>query len=106
MRFFPLDISLLQANLTKEVYDKKDDFSFSIVNFPFFMATFIWSPSYGVYISQPFRYARECSNVCDLNEHNRCVTEIVLHQGFKSDKLLKTFLSFIIDALVCCRAEL
>ena len=42
-------------------YDKRDDFNFEIVNSPFLGRDVPLSPSYGVYISQLIRFARECS---------------------------------------------
>ena len=41
-----------------EIYDKRDDFNFEIVNFPFLEGDVLRSPSYGVYISQLIRFAR------------------------------------------------
>ena len=40
------------------LYDKRNDFDFHIVNFPFLSSNISSSPSYGVYISQLIRYAR------------------------------------------------
>ena len=44
-----------------KLYDKRDDFDFHIVNFPFVSSNITSGPSYGVYISQFIRYARCCS---------------------------------------------
>ena len=44
---------------SSKIYDKRDDFNFEIVNFPFFDGDVIGSPSYGVYISQLICCARE-----------------------------------------------
>ena len=40
-------------------------FNFEIVNFPFLDGNVLRSPFYGVYISQPFLFARVCSNAGD-----------------------------------------
>ena len=56
-----LDLSLKfdsAHNLQVKLYDKRDDFNFSIVNFPFLCGNIPQSPAYGVYISQLIRYAR------------------------------------------------
>ena len=52
------------------------------------------SPSYGIYISQLVRFARLCNNVLDFNERNLCITEKLLHQGFRYHKLVKTSTKF------------
>jgi hypothetical protein len=37
--------------ITTQLYDKRDDFNFSIVNFPYRCSNILASPAYGVYIS-------------------------------------------------------
>jgi len=39
-----------QGNFNPRVYDKRDEFSFLFVNFPFWNVSLV--PSYGVYVSQ------------------------------------------------------
>ena len=41
---------------------KRDDFNFHIINFPFLSSNIPSSPAYGVFISQPIRYARASSS--------------------------------------------
>ena len=50
------------GKLSTRLYDKRDDFDFHIVNFPFLSSNIPSDPSYGVYISQLIRYARCCSH--------------------------------------------
>ena len=49
------------GKLSTRLYDKRDDFDFHIVNFPFLSSNIPSGPFYGVYISQLIRYARCCS---------------------------------------------
>ena len=49
--------------VSSKIYDKRDDFNFEIVNFPFHDGDAPRSASYGVYISQLICFARVCSNV-------------------------------------------
>ena len=92
--FLDLDISVSHGKLHTKIYDKRDDFSFPIVNFPFLDGVVPLAPSYGVYISQLVRYARVCCDVFDFNERNICITSKLLNQGFRYHKLLKTFTKF------------
>jgi hypothetical protein len=46
--------------LTTTLYDKRDEFDFAIVNFPFLCSDIPLSPTCSVYISQMIRYARSC----------------------------------------------
>jgi hypothetical protein len=49
------------GKITTQLYDKWDDFNFSIVNFPYLCSTIQVSPAYCVYISQLIWYARAFS---------------------------------------------
>ena len=48
------------------IYDKRDDFTFRIVNFPHMDSNIPANPAYGVYISQLVRYARICTSKVDF----------------------------------------
>jgi hypothetical protein len=61
---FYLDLHLEINNggrLKTKLYDKRDDFTFSVVNFPFISSNIPASPAYGVYISQLVHYSRACA---------------------------------------------
>ena len=40
-----------ECRLRMKLYDKRDDFNFPIVNFPFICSNILAAPAYGVYIS-------------------------------------------------------
>ena len=67
--------SLLQSPsndiVSTKIYDKRDDFDFEIVNFPFLDGGVPPSTSYGVYVSQLIRFARAPSYVADFNTRNK-----------------------------------
>ena len=44
--------------VSTKMYDKRDDFDFEIVNFPFLDGDVPRSTSYGIYSSQLIRFAR------------------------------------------------
>ena len=56
--FLDLNLSIRNGMVSSKNYDKRDDFNFKIVNFPFLDGDVPCSPSYGVYISQLIRFAR------------------------------------------------
>ena len=64
--FLDLDLYITNGKVSSEIYDKRDDFNFEIVNFTFLDGDVPLSPSYGVYISQLVRFARVCSNDDDF----------------------------------------
>ena len=69
-----LDLHLSISNT--KIYDKRDDFDFEIVNFPFLDGDVPHSTSYGVYISQLIHFARASSYVADFNTHNKLLTRL------------------------------
>ena len=75
------------SRLTCRLYDKRDDFDFPIVNFPFLDSNIPSSPAYGVYISQLIRYSRACSNYHDFLKRTITLTDRLLRQGFMESKL-------------------
>ena len=80
-----LDLHLYVANgfVSSKIYDKRDDFDFDIVNFPFLDGDVPRRASYGVYISQLIRFARVCNHVTDFNARNKCLTAKLLQSFSK-----------------------
>ena len=64
--FLDLHLSIANGFVSSKFYDKRDDFDFDIVNFPFPRRA-----SYGVYISQLIRFARVCNHVADFNARSQ-----------------------------------
>ena len=87
--FLDLHLSISNDIVFTKIYDKRDDFDFEIVNFPFLDCDVLRSTSYGVYISQLIRFARESSYVADFNTRNKLSTQKLLKQGYKLYKLKK-----------------
>ena len=74
-----------------KIYNKRDDFDFEFVNFPFLDGDVPRSTSYGVYISQLFRFARVSSHDDDFNTRYKVWTAKRLRQGYK---ICRTFSKF------------
>ena len=89
-----LNLSITNGIVSSKIYDKRDDFNFEIVNFPFLDGDVPRSLSYGVYISQLIRFARVCSNVDDFNNRNLFLTAKLLKQGYRYHKIRKAFSKF------------
>ena len=62
-----LHLSISNGFVSSKIYDKRDDFGFDIVNFPFLDGDVPRSTSYGVYIYPLIRFARVSSSVPDFN---------------------------------------
>ena len=82
------------GKLATRLCDKRDDFNFPIVNFPFLSINIPSAPAYCVYVSQLIRYARACSNYQDFMQHGKVLTTKLLSQGFQKTKLVATLKKF------------
>ena len=89
-----MHLSISNNIVSTKIYDKRDDFDFEIVNFPFLDGNVPRSTSYEVYISQLIRFARASSYVHDFNTRNKLLTQKLLKQGCRYHKLCKSFSKF------------
>ena len=80
--------------LYTRLHDKRDDFDFHIVNFPFLSGNIPSSPSCGVYISQLTRYARCCSYYDDFGYHHKILVDRLPSQGYEVKCLRNSFQKF------------
>ena len=65
--FLDLHLSVANGFVSYKIYDKRDDFDFDIVNFPFLDGDVPRRASYGVYISQLIRFARVKTSTLEIN---------------------------------------
>ena len=89
-----LNICISNGTFSTKIYDKRDDFDFDIVNFPFLDGDVPRRTSYGVYISQLIRFARASSNLSVFNCRNKAPTTKLFRQGYRYFKLYKAFSKF------------
>ena len=92
--FLDLHLSISGGFGQTKINDKRDDFDFDIVNFPFLDGDVPRSASYGVYISQLIRFARVSSHVDDFKTRNKVLTAKLLRQGYRYHKIRKAFSKF------------
>ena len=81
--FLDLHLSISNGFVSSKIYDKRNDFDFDIVNFPFLDGDVLRSTSYGVYISQLIRFARVSSYVADFDARNKSLTAKLLQRGYR-----------------------
>ena len=89
-----MQLSISNDIVSTKIYDKRDEFDFEIVSFPFLVGDVPRSTSYGVYISKLIRFARASSYVADVNTRNKLLTQTLLKQGYRYHELRKTFSNF------------
>ena len=91
------------AELSARLYDRRNDFDFYIINFPFLSSNIPSGPSYGVYISQLIRYAWCCSHYDDFRYRHKCLVDRLLPQDYIALRLEKSFKNFIADIKISLR---
>ena len=92
-----LDILLsydTDGHMNTSLYDKRDDFNFSITNFPFLCSNIPSSPAYCVFISQLIRYARASTKYTDFTLRARRLSDKLLSQGYVCDRLTSSLRKF------------
>ena len=90
--FLDLHLSISDGFVKTKIYDKRDDFDFDIVNFPFLDGDVPRSASYGVYISQLIRLTRISSH---FNTRNKVLTAKLLRQGYRFINFARCSQNFI-----------
>ena len=94
--YLDLNIKIIGSNIHTSVYDKRDDFGFPIVNFPWLSGDVPRLPSYGIYISQFVRFARCCNiSVFDFHSKKFQIASKFLTHGNSYHELRKTFGKFL-----------
>ena len=88
-----------EGRLRTNPYDKRDDFNFPIVNFPFICSNIPAAPAYGVYISQLILYSRACGSYQDFFDRGLLLTRKLLNQGFQLVKLKSSHESFTVATM-------
>ena len=88
------------GKISTKLYDKRDDFDFHIVNFPFLSSNIPAGPSYDVYISQLIRYARSCSYYDDFRHGHKMLVERIVSKGYRYENSFKKFYGRYQDLIV------
>ena len=83
--------AVFQERLRTQLYDKRDDFNFPIVNFPYIWSNIPAAPAYGVCISQLIRYSRACGSYQHFLDRELLLTRKLLNQGISWSHHIESF---------------
>ena len=92
--FLDLHLSVSSGFVPSEVCDKRDDFGFGVVGFPFLDGGVPRSASCGVCVSRLVRFARVCSHVTDFNARSGSLAAGLLQRGCRCRRLRGDFSKF------------
>ena len=95
--FLDLRINCNNSQINFSIYDKRDDFNFPIVNFPYMDSCIPKKSALGVFHSQLIRYMRLNSNLSGFKERCKLLRDKLLKQGFFMNDLKRIALRFFKD---------
>ena len=85
--------------VSTKIYDKRDDFDFDVVSFPFLDGDVNRCTAYRVYISQLIRFARASSNRSDFNCRKKSLLPNFLGMAIVILNFVRRFRNFITDTV-------
>ena len=92
--FLDLSLKIEEGFLSSSIYDKRDVFNFSVVNFPFLSGNIPNRSSYGVFIGELVRYARGCTYIDDFKCKTKNTISKFLKQNFTPKMLKRSWSKF------------
>ena len=94
LSYLDIEITIADKKYSTTVYDKRDDFKFTIVNFPHLSSNIPCRQAYGVYISQLVRIGRICNDFVQFKDRHYRLTAKLAQQGFWYSGLCTAFKRF------------
>ena len=93
--FLDLQVAIKDSIISTSIFDKRDAFDFSIVNFPTLTGNIPTRSSYGVFIGELVRYSRACTYYKDFEDRATLLITKLLRQAFTVRGLKASFFKFI-----------
>lgn len=93
--YLDLTISIVCGKFKYQLYDKRQDFPFTVINYPFINGNIPRVPSYGVYLSQIIRFCYLFSESKNLTNAFKVLNKRFMEQGFIKDTLKNKFRLFL-----------
>ena len=97
VNYLDLHLEVKDSSIQYRLFDKRDNFSFNIVNFPDLSGNVPTNQSYGVFISQLVRFARCCQQFVDFKSRTLWLVERLLKQHFKLLNCVKRLESSLLN---------
>ena len=89
-----MHLSISNDIVSSKIYDKRDDFDFEVVSFPFLDGGVPRSASCGVCVSWLIRFARASSCVADFSTRGGLLTRRLLKRCYRCRRLRRAFSKF------------
>ena len=98
--FLDLTIDIVDGKFTYKRYDKRQDFDFEVINYPFLGSNIPHGPSYGVFISQLIRLCEVNSNLVEFQADLELLIHKLLLQNFDAKVIKKKFKQFFSNNII------
>ena len=89
-----LNVNVDNRKIEHKLYDKRDDFSFEIVNYPNLQGNICTTNAFGVLIGQLLRIANACQQYDDFLERSRCLIHKLVTQFFPKRGFVSRLIKF------------
>ncbi len=93
--FLDLTISIYRGRFLLKLYDKRVDYDFDVISYPFLDGNIPKAPSYGIFISQLSRFARNNSTFNGFILDSRNLVNKLVNQHFNVAALRNKFNVFV-----------
>ena len=97
--YLDLRISIYQGRYNYKSYDKRNDFPFDVINFPYKNSNIPTNPAYGVFTSQLVRLCRINKTANYFQKDTLKLVKKFVKQGFDPRKLKEKYLAFCTNYL-------
>ena len=97
--YLDLRISIYQGRYNYKSYDKRNDFPFDVINFPYKNSNIPTNPAYGVFTSQLVRLCRINKTANYFQKDTLKLVKKIVKQGFDPRKLKEKYLAFCTNYL-------
>ena len=95
VHFLDLNIFVRDSLFITNIYDKREDYAFKIINFPNLKGNIPYCDSYSTFTTELVRYAKGCTMFKDFKERTMNLVKKLIKDSFFNNKLLsKTFSKF------------
>ena len=94
--YLDLYISVYKGKYSYKVFDKRKNFDFNVINYPFIPSNIPTYATYGVFTSQLIRLCQVNSNIHGLKKSFKELCHKFLGQGFNKCKLVKRYNAFVV----------
>ena len=94
VNFLDVTISIYQGKFKYEYYDKRNDFNFNVISFPFMNGNLPKTQMHVLFISQLIRYCNTNSTFSSFIKCSNKLYKKLITQGFEPERLQKNFKIF------------